>query len=138
MSFQFNGLTASVSVTGQLSASIPDMPSGATRVNKNFNSAIAIANTAYTVYTPAGGKTLYITDLYISNSLTTTSVLRVGDNISGNANQPDTLLTGACHMGGQYTFTNFHFTVPMSIATALKVICANTGNAFISFSGWEI
>jgi len=117
---------------------VPDMPSGATRVNKTFRAAIAAANTAYTIYTPAGGTSLYITDMSVTNVMTTTGSIRLGDNISGNAYTDDTLQDNVTMFGTQYATTVFHFTVPLIISTALKLIGTNTGTGVVSFSGWEI
>lgn len=139
MGFSFNGLSgAAVTISGSLTTT--PASSGSTNVMGCYQKAATTADTAYTIKTPTVSKTLYITSLTVCTN--GTALLRIGDNISGNAYQADTafnncLIFDASAAASPLTET-FVFPVPMSVATALKLISSGTSTVEITWSGYEV
>lgn len=93
----------------------------------------ATLNTAYTLYTPAAGKTLYITSLIVE--LDANGRFRFGDNITGNggANSVNSVMFSL--LASEPAFISFP--VPLKIVTALVAISSATTTAYASWVGWE-
>lgn len=113
------------------------IPAGATAICKGMNKSIAGAG-GFDVWTPTGGTTGYIMDLYIDGGATNT--FKIGDNVT------DALADGTLYDGVVgYTVAAqkavvIHFHKPLVIATKLRFYTATAGatNITVSFSGWEV
>jgi len=137
MGFNFNGLQASVTISGVLPTGPTELSATQTRVTRTFAN-IYVADTVQTVFTPTAGKTLYVTNVVVTTSVAGTSAWRVGDNIAGASYQANTLLSncmGGVITAGQSIFINLD--VPMIVATALKFIGGGNGIYHVAFTGWE-
>ncbi len=97
------------------------------------------ANTAYTLHTPAGGKSFYVVALSICVN-GANQYVRVGDDISGNATTDNTEVTGfATHSGSAGGTPEFiTFPVPWKISTALNFISSNTQAMVVAAYGYEV
>lgn len=130
---------AVVTTGGRLNVSVEPtstLSSERTYKAQGFRQSTA-ANTQYTVYTPTGGKSLYITSLWISNGAAST-FFRWGDNVGASAiasatptaNQfQSSLAAGATYF--------FQFAVPLKISTALTVSCDTANDLHVNFVGYE-
>lgn len=122
-----NGNVTSVMTPG-------DIPATYTRIVKTFCKVFG-AGGASNIYTPTGGKNLYVTQIVIGN--TAAGYVKIGDNVSaamGDGAIYDAAVTG-------YTIANssvvINFNVPMKVSTVLNMYVGQAGTVIVSFIGWE-
>lgn len=141
MSFQFNGLTASVTIGGTVTTTDTGIkytiPSGATAIQKTYYKQVAGAG-GFDVVTPTVSKSLYIVNLSVFGGAG--NAFKIGDNITdaiADATEYSNALLGYAH--ATYYGSVWHFTKPLIISTKLRFYdpAAGAKNWAISWEGWE-
>jgi len=143
MSFIFNGLSATVTISGTVTANSQyvsyDIPTGATRIQKCQMKSIAGAG-GYDVYTVTAGTDLYIKTLIVDGG-STPHALKISDN-GTDAIADGTVYDDAIQLYADSDSKShiIHFDVPFKVTTKLRCYDASAGatNIVISFVGWEI
>lgn len=118
------------------SNTMPGMPSG-TKVRVQACISISMTqNTAVTIYTPTAGYDFYLTDIAVEG-IVADSLVRIGDNISGNARTTSSNAFGWQWNGGG--LSKIHFQTPIKISTVLKLSQSGaTNSGLVSYMGFEI
>lgn len=128
MAFQFNGLSASVEISGEIEAKYP-IPDGTTRVQKQIHYAAAVNNTSATIYTVTSSKTLWITTMTVTSVNDT-----VGVYIKDNATSI---------WGEQWNADNVEqmrlvvFPTPIKFTHSIVVTTNANTSIIATFVGWE-
>jgi len=134
MGFGFNGLSAEVQITGDVSTVPPgELDVGKTRIQ--IATSRDDLTSVETLYTPTSGKVLFITSIVFVHGVA--AAVAVGDGITGiPSHNAATANCISAYMAANQQWS-MSFSIPFKVETALKAAASSTGNFYCSFTGWE-
>ena len=132
MGFMFNGLTGtSVTISGSVAAGLPTPTATQTIQNKTATSGDA---NYHTIHTVTAGKTLYITDIVLTETSGTNCNFFF--SIDNGASALFNLPVSSGVLGGN---SNIHFVTPIKVAASEVVAFkVSAGNGKCLISGFEV